>query len=215
MSEAILRRLGRLHPRAIDMSLARVERLLGACGSPECRLPPVTIFAGTNGKGSTLAMVRAGLEASGASVHAYTSPHLVRFAERIVVGGREIDESALTDLLAEVEAINAAEPITFFEATTCAALLAFSRAGADHTLVEVGMGGGMDATNPRGLAPRLCVITPIGLDHVDFLGDTVEEIAEHKGGILRPNVPAIVAPQVYTRLGPTSHRMAIPCCSTF
>ena len=195
-SAAALAVLRKLHPSAIDLSLDRLEDLLVKCGSPEKRLPPVVHVAGTNGKGSTIAFVRAGLEADGSTVHAYTSPHLVSFHERIRVSGQQISEPALADLLGDLLRINSGRGITFFEATTCAALLAFSRAPADYTLLEVGMGGRLDATNVAGLAPvRVCVIAPVSLDHQDFLGETIEEIAAQKAGIMRPGVPCIVARQ--------------------
>ena len=187
--------LRRKHPKAIDLSLDRLEALLARVGHPERRLPPVIHVAGTNGKGSTIAFMRAGLEAAGCSVHVYTSPHLVSFHERIRLGGRLIDEPTLAALLAEVLAAIGDESITFFEATTCAALLAFSRVPADYTLLEVGMGGRLDATNVAGLAPVACVITAVSLDHQEFLGSTVEAIAAEKAGILRAGVPAVVAPQ--------------------
>ncbi len=192
-SDAILERLMRLHPKVIDLSLDRMERLLSALGDPQDRLFPVIHAAGTNGKGSTLAMLRAGLEARGARVHAYTSPHLARFHERIRVAGELIGEEALSDLLDEVEAANGGAPITFFEVTTAAAMLAFSRSPAGHTLLEVGLGGRLDATNV--VVPELCVITPVALDHQAFLGDTLELIAGEKAGILKRGVPCVVGPQ--------------------
>ncbi|MFS4438258.1 bifunctional folylpolyglutamate synthase/dihydrofolate synthase [Paracoccaceae bacterium GXU_MW_L88] len=192
-SDAILERLTALHPKLIDLSLDRMHRILAALGNPERSLPPVIHIAGTNGKGSTLAMIRAGLEAEGKSVHAYTSPHLARFHERISLGGAPIDEDALSDLLAEVETANAGQDITFFEVTTAAAFLAFSRVPANYLLLEVGLGGRLDATNV--ITPELSVITPVSLDHQSYLGDTLTEIAGEKAGILKPNVSAVISRQ--------------------
>jgi dihydrofolate synthase/folylpolyglutamate synthase len=171
-----------------------VQRLLAALGHPEDRLGAVIHVAGTNGKGSVVAFLRAICEAAGLRVHAYTSPHLVRFAERIRVAGRLPDDDALTALLEECEAANAGEAITFFEITTAAALLAFAREPVDVTLLEVGLGGRFDATNVVD-APAVTVITPVAVDHQRFLGDMLEEIAFEKAGILKPGVPAIVGPQ--------------------
>lgn len=195
-SDELLAALKQLHPKSIDMSLDRLEALLIKCGSPERLLQRPIHVAGTNGKGSTIAFLRAGLEADGQRVHAYTSPHLVRFHERIRLGASGlISEAELAALLTELLQINAGEQITFFEATTCAAMLAFSRSPADYTILEVGMGGRTDATNVANLAPSVCVITPVSLDHQAFLGDTVGAIAGEKAGILRGGVPAVVARQ--------------------
>jgi len=193
-SDAILERMMTLHPKVIDLTLDRVHRLLAALGHPERGLPPVIHIAGTNGKGSTQAMIRAGLEAAGKSVHAYTSPHLARFHERIRLAGTLITEPALAALLDECVAANGPEPITFFEITTCAAFLAFTRTPADWTLLEVGLGGRLDATNVVD-APRLTIITPVSLDHQQYLGDTVTAIAGEKAGILKRSVPCIIGPQ--------------------
>jgi dihydrofolate synthase/folylpolyglutamate synthase len=183
-----------LHPKVIDLTLARVDRLLERLGNPERQIPPVIHIAGTNGKGSTQAMIRAGLEAGGDRVHAYTSPHLARFHERIRLAGALISEPALTALLDECVTVNGPEEITFFEITTCAAFLAFARTPADWTLLEVGLGGRLDATNVVG-RPRLTIITPVSLDHQSFLGDTVAAIAGEKAGIIKRGVPVIVGPQ--------------------
>ncbi|WP_126975102.1 bifunctional folylpolyglutamate synthase/dihydrofolate synthase [Frigidibacter oleivorans] len=188
-----------LHPKVIDLTLDRVWRLLAALGHPERDLPPVIHVAGTNGKGSTQAMIRAGLEARGDRVHAYTSPHLARFHERIRVAGALIDEAALTALLDECWQANDGAPITFFEITTCAAFLAFARIPADWTLLEVGLGGRLDATNVVD-RPRLTVITPVSIDHQQFLGETLAEIAGEKAGILKRGVPCIVGPQAEAAL---------------
>lgn len=193
-SDIILERMMALHPKIIDLTLDRMWRLLDALGNPERSLPPVIHIAGTNGKGSTQAMIRAGLEAAGDKVHAYTSPHLARFHERIVLAGEIVSEPVLTDFLAECEVANGDVTITYFEITTCAAILAFSRVEADFTLLEVGLGGRLDATNIIEV-PRLCIITPVSIDHTGYLGDTIEEIAGEKAGILKRGVPCIVGPQ--------------------
>lgn len=193
-SDVILERMMALHPKIIDLTLERMARLLPRLGDPQLRLPPVIHVAGTNGKGSTQAMIRAGIEAAGQTAHAYTSPHLARFHERIRVAGRIIPEPQLTALLAECEEANGSDPITFFEITTCAAFLAFARTPADWTLLEVGLGGRWDATNVIA-RPRLTVITPVSLDHQQYLGETVAEIAGAKAGIIKRGVPCVVAPQ--------------------
>ncbi|PZX58744.1 dihydrofolate synthase/folylpolyglutamate synthase [Cereibacter changlensis] len=193
-SDVILERMMSLHPKVIDLTLDRVHRLLAALGHPERALPPVIHIAGTNGKGSTQAMIRAGLEASGDRVHAYTSPHLARFHERIRLAGELISEPALAALLDECVAANGPEEITFFEITTCAAFLAFARTPADFTLLEVGLGGRLDATNVVE-KPRLTIITPVSVDHQQYLGETLPEIAGEKAGILKRGVPCVVGPQ--------------------
>ncbi len=193
-SDALLARMMEFHPKIIDLTLDRVWRLLAALDHPERALPPVIHIAGTNGKGSTLAMIRAGLEASDARVHAYTSPHLARFHERIRLAGTLISEEALTALLDECLQANGADPITYFEITTCAAFLAFARMPADYTLLEVGLGGRLDATNVVD-KPALTVITPVSLDHQQYLGETLAEIAGEKAGILKRGVPCVVGPQ--------------------
>lgn len=193
-SDAILTRLMELHPKVIDLSLDRMHQILAALGHPERDLPPVVHIAGTNGKGSTQAMIRAGLEAAGQRVQAYTSPHLARFAERIRLQDGIIAEERLAALLAEVEAANGGTPTTYFEITTAAALLAFARDPADYCLLEVGLGGRLDATNVVA-RPALTVITPVALDHQQFLGETLAQIAFEKAGILKPGVPCIVARQ--------------------
>ena len=196
--DAFLERFAHLHPRKIDLSLGRVERLLANLGHPERRVPPVVHVAGTNGKGSTVAFMRAVLEAAGRRVHVYTSPHLVRFNERIRLGahggGQLIDDDTLAAVLAECERVNAGQSISLFEITTAAAFLAFARTPADVLLLEVGLGGRFDATNvvPR---PAVTVVTPVSIDHPEFLGSTVERIAFEKAGILKRHVPAVLAPQ--------------------
>ncbi len=193
-SDAILERMMALHPRIIDLTLDRMRTLLARLGHPERALPPVIHVAGTNGKGSTQAMIRAGLEAAGQRVHAYTSPHLARFHERIRLAGALIGESALSAILDEVAQANGDTPITYFEITTIAALLAFSRHPADWLLLEVGLGGRFDATNVID-KPALTVITPVSIDHQQFLGDTLAGIAAEKAGILKRTVPCVVGPQ--------------------
>jgi len=193
-SDLILERMMALHPKIIDLTLDRMLRLLEALGNPQNSLPPVIHIAGTNGKGSTQAMIRAGLEAAGKTVHAYTSPHLARFHERIRLAGKLISEEHLTEVLDECYAANGGENITYFEITTCAALLAFSRTPADYTLLEVGLGGRLDATNVIA-DPVATVITPVDLDHQQFLGDTIALIAGEKAGIIKRRVICIVGPQ--------------------
>ena len=193
-SDIILERMMSLHPKIIDLTLDRMWRLLAALDHPEQRLPPVVHIAGTNGKGSVQAMMRAGLEGTGKRIHAYTSPHLARFHERIRIAGDLISEADLTAVLDECEAANGGIPITYFEITTCAALLAFSRVPADYTLLEVGLGGRLDATNVVD-DPALCVITPVSLDHQSYLGDTLAEIAGEKAGIIKRGVPCVVGRQ--------------------
>ncbi len=193
VSDAILTRLLVLHPKIIDLSLDRMQRILQRLGHPEQKLPPVIHIAGTNGKGSTQAFLRAMLEAAGLRVHAYTSPHLVKFHERIRVAGELVSEPALSALLEACEVVNGGEPITFFEITTAAAFLAFARTPADYLLLEVGLGGRLDATNVIA-KPEACCITSIGLDHQQFLGDTIDLIAREKAGIIKRGVPCAVGP---------------------
>ncbi|SMH55444.1 bifunctional folylpolyglutamate synthase/dihydrofolate synthase [Azospirillum agricola] len=193
-SDPVLERLKGLHPKVIDLSLDRVHRLLAALGHPERRLPPVVHVAGTNGKGSTVAFLRAMLEAAGYRVHVYTSPHLVRFHERIRLAGALIDDDHLASLLEECERANAGGPITFFEVTTVAAFLAFSRVPADVVLLETGLGGRLDATNVVD-RPAVTAITRISYDHRQFLGNSLMEIASEKAGIFKPGVPVVLAVQ--------------------
>ncbi len=197
-SDDILDRLLTLHPKIIDLSLDRMHRILEALDHPEDKLPAVIHVAGTNGKGSVIAYLRAMLEAAGKRVHVYTSPHLVRFHERIRLAGPNgsdlIDEKRLVDLLEECETANGREPITYFEITTAAALLAFAREPADYLLLEVGLGGRLDATNVVD-APALTVITSVDIDHQQYLGETIDDIAMEKAGILKPDVACILAPQ--------------------
>jgi dihydrofolate synthase / folylpolyglutamate synthase len=196
--QPIIERLLTLHPKRIDLSLDRMWRILDALGHPERQTPPVIHVAGTNGKGSTIAFMRAVLEASGRSAHVYTSPHLVRFNERFRLGapggGKLVGDEALADALLECERANGAEPITVFEIETAAAFLLFSRHPADVTLLEVGLGGRLDATNVID-KPLACAITPVSMDHLEFLGDTIEKITAEKAAILKRDVPAAIAPQ--------------------
>ncbi|MCE8527478.1 bifunctional folylpolyglutamate synthase/dihydrofolate synthase [Ruegeria pomeroyi] len=193
-SDLILQRMMALHPKIIDLTLDRVWRLLAALVNPQDRLPPVIHIAGTNGKGSTQAMIRAGIEGAGLIAHAYTSPHLARFHERIRVAGELISEPDLVAVLDKCYAANGGETITYFEITTCAALLAFARRPADYTLLEVGLGGRLDATNVIA-RPALSIITPISMDHEQYLGDSLAKIAGEKAGIIKRGVPVVVGPQ--------------------
>ena len=193
--DAILSRLLTLHPKRIDLSLGRTERLLEALGRPDLRLPPTIHVAGTNGKGSTLAFLRAMLEAAGQRVHVYTSPHLLRFNERIRLGaeggGKLVDDERLKAALERCEAANGGQPITFFEITTAAAFSLFAETPADWLLLETGLGGRYDATNVIA-NPQATIVTSISLDHLEFLGDTVEKIAYEKAGIFKRGAPAII-----------------------
>ena len=198
-SDRLLADLKKLHPKLIDLSLGRIERLLGKLGDPHLALPPVVHIAGTNGKGSVTAYLKAILEAAGLGVHVYTSPHLVRFHERIVLGRRgiraePIGEAALVDVLMRTQAVNSGDDITQFEITTAAAFLAFAETPADVVLLEVGLGGRLDATNVVP-SPRLGVITPISLDHAEKLGDSVALIAAEKAGILKRGMRTVVSRQ--------------------
>ena len=192
--DAILKRLLALHPRRIDLSLGRMWRILEALGHPQRRLPPTIHVAGTNGKGSTVAFMRAMLEAAGKSVHAYTSPNLVRINERFRLAGTLVGDDELADVLAECERANGSAPITVFEIETAAAFLLFARHPADALLLEVGLGGRLDATNVIE-QPIASVITPVSIDHVDLLGDTLEKIATEKAAILRRGVPGVIGRQ--------------------
>ncbi|HYC17912.1 MAG TPA: folylpolyglutamate synthase/dihydrofolate synthase family protein [Pseudolabrys sp.] len=196
--DSIVARLAALHPRRIDLSLDRVQRLLGALDNPERKLPPVIHVAGTNGKGSTIAFLRAILEAAGKRVHTYTSPHLVRFNERFRIGSRGegilVSDQELAAIMEECERANAGAPITVFEITTAAGLLLFSRHPADVVLLEVGLGGRLDATNVID-RPLATIITRISIDHTDFLGESLDKIAAEKAGILKRGVPAVIASQ--------------------
>jgi dihydrofolate synthase/folylpolyglutamate synthase len=194
--DSIVARLTALHPKRIDLSLERLQRLLAALDHPEKKLPPVIHVAGTNGKGSTIAFLRAILEAAGQRVHAYTSPHLVRFNERFRIGGpsgsKLVSDEELVATMEKCEQANAGAPITVFEITTAAGLVLFARHPADVLLLEVGLGGRLDATNVVD-NPLATIITRISIDHTDFLGDSLDKIAAEKAGILKRGVPAVIA----------------------
>jgi dihydrofolate synthase/folylpolyglutamate synthase len=189
---AALKRFGQMHSKGIDLSLGRTYRLLAALDNPQDRLPPVVHVAGTNGKGSTVAFCRAIAEASGATVHTYTSPHLVRFNERIRVGGEIVDDERLAEALARTEKANGDHPITFFEITTAAAFLLFAETKADLVVLETGLGGRLDSTNVVA-QPAATAITQIAWDHMDYLGDTLEKIAGEKAGIIKSGAPCTLA----------------------
>ena len=192
--DAALERLRGLHPKKIDLSLDRIQALLRALGRPQDRLPPVIHVAGTNGKGSTSAFLRAITEAAGLKVHVLTSPHLVRFIERVRLGGTLITDEAFAAILERVEAANAGREITFFEIVTAAAFVAFAEAPADLLILEVGLGGRYDATNVIG-APAVSVITPVDYDHKEFLGEDLGRIAGEKAGIIKSGRPVVSARQ--------------------
>ena len=191
---AALAKIAERRPILIDLGLERMEAALERLGRPQDRAPPVFHVAGTNGKGSTCQYIRAILEASGARVHVYTSPHLVRFNERIVLAGREIDDETLVEALTRCDREVGAKQLTFFEAATCAAFLAFSEHPADYLVLEVGLGGRLDATNVID-RPLASVVAPVGLDHQHFLGETIAEIAREKAGVFRRGAPAAVGVQ--------------------
>lgn len=193
-SDAILERLLKLHPKKIDLALDRILALLEALGRPQDNLPPVVHVAGTNGKGSTIAFLRAILETANYTVHTYTSPHLVHFNERIRLAGELIEEEELSDVLYLCEYVNHGRPITYFEITTAAAFCAFSQTPADILLLECGLGGQFDATTVID-HPIATAITPISMDHMQFLGNTLSAIAFEKASIQRPGVPSIIASQ--------------------
>ena len=194
-SERILDRLLSLHPKKIDLSLGRLETLLARMGNPHRALPPVIHVAGTNGKGSTIAFLRAMLEAAGKRVHVYISPHLVRYHERYRLAGTLVSEDQLVDALNEVVRVNDGAPITVFEVLTAVGFKLFHDVPADVLLLEVGLGGRFDATNVID-TPALSVITPVSIDHVEFLGDTIAKIAFEKAGIIKTRVPLVVGDQV-------------------
>ncbi len=191
---AALEKVAVRRPALIDLGLARVHRTLERLGDPHRRLPPVFHVAGTNGKGSTCAYLRAILEASGAAAHVFTSPHLVNYRERVVLAGEEIADDAFIDAINRVDVAAGADDLTLFETITCAAFLAFAETPADYLVLEVGLGGRLDATNVIE-RPLAAVITPIALDHQNFLGDTLAAIAGEKAGIFRREAPAVVGPQ--------------------
>ncbi len=190
--DPISQRLLARHPQRIDLSLDRMRALCATLGNPQNKLPPVVHVAGTNGKGSTVALIRAIAEAAGLRVHAYTSPHLVRFNERIRLAGTLISDEALNAILDRIEAVSG--EATVFESTTAAAFLAMSETPADLAIVEVGLGGSLDATNVID-RPLLSVITPVDLDHAEFLGDKIEGVAAEKAGILKAGARGVIARQ--------------------
>ena len=194
-ASAALERLAALHPKLIDLGLDRTFALLDRLGNPHHNLPPTIHVSGTNGKGSTIALMRAVAESAGMRVHVYSSPHLCHFNERIRLAGSYISDGALADLLEEVEQRNNGEAVTFFEVTTAAAMLAFSRVSADLLLLETGLGGELDSTNVLD-RPAATVITPIARDHEHFLGSDLAGIARAKAGIMRRNVPCFSAVQL-------------------
>ncbi|HZL41486.1 MAG TPA: folylpolyglutamate synthase/dihydrofolate synthase family protein [Pseudolabrys sp.] len=207
--DAILARLTALHPKRIDLSLDRVQRLLAALDHPEQKLPPVIHVAGTNGKGSTIAFMRAVLEAADKRVHVYSSPHLVRFNERYRLGaeGKLVSDDELSAALEECERANVGAPITVFEITTAVGMLLFARHPADVLLLEVGLGGRLDATNVVD-NPLATIITRVAIDHTDFLGDTLDKIATEKAGILKRGTPAIIAAQARDALAAIERQAA-------
>jgi dihydrofolate synthase/folylpolyglutamate synthase len=210
--DPILTRLQGLHPKRIDLALDRIERLLAALDHPERKIAPVVHIAGTNGKGSTLAYLRAIAEAAALRVHVYTSPHLVRFNERIRVAGSLIGDQELAAILEECERVNAGRPITFFEITNTAAFLAFARHPADLCLLETGLGGLYDSTNVVE-KPALTLITTISFDHEAWLGDTLAEIAHNKAGIIKPGAPCISsaqAPEALAVIAARAHELNAP-----
>lgn len=212
----ILARLASLHPKRIDLTLDRMWRILDRLDHPERRIPPVIHVAGTNGKGSTVAFLRAILEAAGLRVHVYTSPHLARFNERFrlgqVGGGVLVTDDQLREALDHCERVNGGEPITIFEIETAAAFHLFAEHAADVVLLEVGLGGRLDATNVID-APLASVITPVGMDHIEFLGDTLTKIAAEKAGIIKKGVPIVCAeqpPEVIAVIEQTAKRARAP-----
>ncbi len=192
--ETVLAQIANRRPVIIDLSLDRIRAALARLGDPQKKSPPFFHVAGTNGKGSTVAFLRAILEAEGKSVHVYTSPHLVRFNERIVVAGKEIGDAALIDVLQRTDLAMGDDMLTYFETTTCAAFLAFAETPADFAVIEVGLGGRLDATNVMG-TPLAAIVTPVDLDHQTFLGDTISAVAGEKAGIFRRGAPAVIAQQ--------------------
>ena len=207
----ILDRLTKLHPKLIDLGLERTIQLSKKCGAPHLHLPPVIHIAGTNGKGSVSAFLRSMAEAAGLSCHVYNSPHLCRFNERIRLNGEFISDDELIDVLSEVEGVNGSDPITFFESTTVAAFLAFSRHPADLLILETGLGGIFDSTN---IVPDTActIITPIAFDHEQFLGSDIATIARQKAGIMRPGRPSIWArqqPEAYAQLQQQAQQLSV------
>jgi len=189
-----LERMFSLHPKLIDFDLSRLKSLMSKFGNPENELKNVIHIAGTNGKGSTASFLKEILEAHGLTVNVYTSPHLINFNERIRIRKKLISDELLINILENIELENKNKPITFFEITTAAALIAFQKYKSDFNIIETGLGGRLDATNIID-KKRICVITKIGFDHTEFLGKNIKQIAFQKSGILRENVPVIIAKQ--------------------
>ncbi|MDA0916742.1 MAG: Mur ligase family protein, partial [Proteobacteria bacterium] len=183
-----------LHPKLIDFDLSRLKLLMKKFNNPENNLNNVIHIAGTNGKGSTASFLKEILEAHNLSVNIYTSPHLINFNERIRIRNKLISDEMLVEILEDIETKNNGEPITFFEITTAAALIAFNKFRSDFNIIETGLGGRLDATNIIE-KKKLCIITKIGLDHTEFLGKEIERIAYEKSGIFRRNTPIIIAKQ--------------------
>lgn len=211
-SGEILERLNKLYPALIDLSLDRLKRLLNDLGNPEQHMPPIIHVAGTNGKGSTCAFLRAIGEEAGLKVHVSTSPHLVDVTERFRIAGHLVSEDELSETLIEIEQINQQQPITVFEVLTAAAFVLFARHPADLAIIEVGLGGRFDATNI--ITPMVSVITSISMDHEAFLGDTLAKIATEKAGIIKQNIPVIVDqqnPEALTVIKEIAHSLNAPC----
>ena len=193
-SNQILKRLELLHPKKIDLSLSRLKKLLKKLDNPHLKIGPTIHIAGTNGKGSVTSYLRSIYEAANLKVHTYTSPHLINFNERIRINSKLIEDQYLNSILEECEKKNESEPITFFEITTAAAFLAFSRNKADLVLIETGLGGRFDATNVIK-NPLCCVLTPISMDHMNFLGNSIEKIAFEKAGIIKKQSTVVLSKQ--------------------
>lgn len=211
-SGEILERLNKLYPALIDLSLDRLKRLLNDLGNPEQHMPPIIHVAGTNGKGSTCAFLRAIGEEAGLKVHVSTSPHLVNVTERFRIAGHLVSEDELSETLIEIELVNQQQPITVFEVLTAAAFVLFARHPADLAIIEVGLGGRFDATNI--ITPMVSVITSISMDHEAFLGDTLAKIATEKAGIIKQNIPVIVDqqnPEALTVIKEIAHSLNAPC----
>lgn len=209
---AALERLHRLYPRVIDLKIDRLQRLLLDLGAPEQHLPPVLHVAGTNGKGSVCAMAQALAQAAGLRVHVFTSPHLIRFNERIHLAGELVSDAQLAEALDAIEAANQARQITIFEAITAVAFWLFAKMPADLCILEVGLGGRMDATNV--VSPQACAITSISLDHQEFLGDTLDKIASEKAGIIKPGIPVVTgfqAPEAMACIVAEATQHQAPC----
>lgn len=204
---ALLDRITRYYPKGIDPDLTRTRRLMNDLGNPHLRLPPIIHVAGTNGKGSTIAYLRAIAEHAGMTCHVMTSPHLVQFNERFVVASKQIDNDQLIEAFSYVEHINQGQDITAFELITTVGFYLFSQHKADMTLLEVGMGGRLDATNII-LSPTVSVINVISRDHTKFLGETYTEIAAEKAGIIKPNCPVVISPQIYPEVMPVFENIA-------